>query len=94
MKKTEYDDKLKSLTLKFLKNTKEHLKEIHRFAKINDYISIFEIAHRIKGKGGLFGFNEITDIGRQMEKAAAGKDSLLLKNSCFRLEKFLDRAES
>ena len=36
-----------------------------------DYAEIGRIAHRVKGEGGSYGFDTMTEIGRSLEHAAA-----------------------
>ena len=39
-----------------------------------DYAAIGSIAHRIKGEGGSYGFDSMTEMGRALEVAAAKRD--------------------
>jgi hypothetical protein len=47
----------------------------------------------MKGAGGSYGFDAITDIGKSLEQAAMAKDSGGIKQMVQELSAYLDRVE-
>ena len=47
----------------------------------------------MKGAGGSYGFDAITDIGKSLEQAAIAKDSGVIKKSVQELAAYLNRVE-
>ena len=42
---------------------------------IEDYETVRDLGHSIKGVGGFYGFDRITEIGQALEEAAISRDS-------------------
>lgn len=70
------DIDLEDLIPGFLENQKRDAARIRDFIGSDDYESIQRIGHSMKGSGGGYGFDEITDIGMRIEQAAKVKDSV------------------
>lgn len=56
-----------------------------------DFVSIQSIGHKMKGTGGSYGFDMITEIGRNMEKAAMAKLSQEIEKEVSALKSYLVR---
>ena len=58
-----------------------------------DYAEISRIAHRIKGEGGSYGFETMTEMGRSLEQAAAMRDDGAVAMLARQLLNYMDRLE-
>ena len=55
----------------------------------NSFDSLRTFGHNIKGSGGMYGFNEVTEIGAVIEAAAKDEDMALIKSNLKNLDLFL-----
>ena len=65
----------------FLDRREKEVAELFDLLKRNDFFSIKEVAHKLKGNGAGYGFQRISDIGREMESAASMQDVQRIKQS-------------
>lgn len=87
------DNDMADLIPGYLANRKKDISAINEALEKKDMDTIRIIGHSMKGSGGGYGFETITDIGRIMEKAAKEncvKDIVL---QLTRLEDYLHRLE-
>ena len=56
--------------------------------KLNLLILGETFGHNIKGSGGMYGFNEVTEIGAVIEAAAKDEDMALIKSNLNDLDLF------
>jgi histidine phosphotransfer protein HptB len=75
----------------FLANRKKDLRILRDALNEQDFSTIQTIGHRMKGDGGGFGFENITDIGAILEVAASQQERKTIDVSIRQLEEFLDR---
>lgn len=83
MASTEYHDSfsvlidsdLKDLIPNFLNGRKEDVKKIGNLLEDGDFKTIQTIGHTLKGNGSGYGFDGISDIGKELELAAIDQDS-------------------
>ncbi len=68
------DSELEELVPDFFANRHKDIQKIVRALETNDFEAIRGIGHTLKGIGGGYGFDEITDIGREIE-ASAGEQN-------------------
>jgi len=59
----------------------------------SDYETIRVLGHSMKGAGGGYGFEAITEIGAALEQAAKGKSSETIRRWIGELSAYLDRVE-
>ena len=71
----------------YIKHTSKELDKIKLDSDSLDAIRIF--GHNIKGSGGMYGFDEVTNIGLQIENAAKESDLDSIKLSLSELGDFL-----
>jgi len=64
------DEDLRDLIPGYLENRLKDIAAIQTFLAQGDYEAIRSIGHKMKGSGGGYGFDEITNIGRTIEEAA------------------------
>jgi HPt (histidine-containing phosphotransfer) domain-containing protein len=58
-----------------------------------DFESVASLGHGMKGAGGTFGFQAISDIGAGLERAAESADNDATRRWVGELSRYLDRVE-
>ncbi len=87
------DPDLEDLVPGFLENRQKDIQSVLEALTRNDYAAIAKIGHTMKGVGGGYGFDAITDIGRSVEQAAKDKSPAKIKASLDALSDYLRRIE-
>lgn len=73
----------------FLANRKKDIHTLHRALADKDFRTIQMLGHRMKGDGGGYGFDRISEIGGVMELAAQRQDYAASEQHIKQLETFL-----
>ena len=89
----EVDEDLSDLIPGFLTHKRDDIATIFEAVARRDYAEIGRIAHRIKGEGGSYGFESMTDLGRSLEQAAATRDDGAVTTLARQLLNYMDRVE-
>jgi HPt (histidine-containing phosphotransfer) domain-containing protein len=77
----------------FLENRRKDIKTMGEAVTQGDFETIRILGHSMKGAGGSYGFDAITDIGKSLEQAAMAKDSGGIKQTVQELAAYLNRVE-
>ena len=85
------DRDLEDIVPEFLANRRKDLQILRRALAEQDFKTIQMLGHRMKGDGGGYGFDRITEIGGVMELAASRHDHATLEQHTNELEEFLSR---
>jgi HPt (histidine-containing phosphotransfer) domain-containing protein len=85
------DRELITIVPEYLESRRRDCTEIERLLASGGMEDIRFIGHRMKGSGGSFGFDEISDIGEALEEAAQVPDAEGIKTAVSRLESYLAR---
>jgi HPt (histidine-containing phosphotransfer) domain-containing protein len=85
------DRDLEDIVPEFLANRRKDLQTLRRALAEQDFKTIQMLGHRMKGDGGGYGFDRITEIGGVMELAASRHDHATLEQHTTELEEFLRR---
>jgi HPt (histidine-containing phosphotransfer) domain-containing protein len=64
---------------------------INSLLEVNSFGEIRSLGHRMKGAGGSFGFDDISEIGEIIEKAALAADKETISSSVLQLSNYLER---
>jgi HPt (histidine-containing phosphotransfer) domain-containing protein len=75
----------------FLANRKKDVQTLRDAMVKQDFGTAQTVGHRMKGDGGGFGFDRITEIGAAMEVAAKLEDRSTIEQHIVQLEDFLKR---
>ena len=75
----------------FLGNRKKDVRTLREALVKQDFRTVQTLGHRMKGDGGGFGFDRITEIGAAMERAAKLEDCVTIEQYIVQLEDFLKR---
>jgi len=87
------DDDTADIIPGFLKNRHRDVETLEDALQNNDYESIGILGHSMKGMGGGYGFDAITDIGMSLEQAAEEKDTGEIRRQAEVLSNYLERVE-
>jgi len=58
-----------------------------------DYQTIQELGHKMRGSGGSFGFDALTNIGHSLEEAAQSRNQEAIRHWHYELSRYLDRVD-
>ncbi len=89
----EVDADLRELIPEFLDRRTMEAAAATEACRAGDFARLRELGHTLKGVGGSFGFHAITDLGRELEKAAAACDAGRAGSLVSELSSYLDRVE-
>ncbi len=87
------DSDLKELIPGFLENRRQDARALVESVEQKDFEIIRVLGHDMKGSGGGYGFDAITDIGRSLEQAAKDENATEILNRAEELATYLERVE-
>ena len=87
------DQDLEFLIPQFLENREEDIKNLEKLLEESEYDQIRIIGHSMKGSGGGYGFDYLTEIGSQIEKEAELKNESEIHKLIEELKNYLDNIE-
>ncbi len=91
--KVEIDDELRSIVPEFLEKRRSDCALILQHLQAGEFTEIRTLGHRMKGAGGSYGFDEISELGEIIENASLVADIEPIRTAVQRLESYLDRVE-
>ncbi len=89
----EVDEDLSDLVPGFLARKRGELEAMRDGAVPHDFVEVGRTAHRIKGEGSAYGFDRMSEIGREIEDAAKAGDDRAIATLASGLLDFLDHVE-
>lgn len=89
----EIDDELSPIVPEFLSKRRNDCAQILQDLQAGKFTEIRTLGHRMKGAGGSYGFDEISELGEIIENAALAADIEPIRTAVQRLESYLDRVE-
>jgi HPt (histidine-containing phosphotransfer) domain-containing protein len=87
------DPEIADLIPGFLENRRKDTETMEEALTQGDFETIQALGHSMKGAGGSYGFDAITDIGKSLEQAAKDKDAEGIQRSVHELSIYLDHVE-
>ncbi len=87
------DADLKELIPGFLQTRHDDVAAIAAALEKGDWNAVYIMGHSMKGSGGGYGFDEISEIGAVIETAAKAKDAAAVKSGAVRLSDYLGRID-
>jgi histidine phosphotransfer protein HptB len=81
--------KLKEVLAGYLARRSADVQAIQSALDAGDYDTIRTAGHRMKGSGGGYGLDRITELGGAIEEAAAASNAELIRQHNHSLEEFL-----
>lgn len=87
------DPDLEDLIPGYMNNRSKDIITIRECLEINDFEKIHLIGHSMKGSGGGYGFDAITDLGSRIEIAAMDSNKDEIDQTVRELEDYVNRVE-
>jgi len=87
------DPDLEDLIPGFLENRNLDVEKLRTELSNNDFQNISSIGHSIKGVGGGYGFELMSELGANIETAAKENNSETIQENIDRLDDYLKRVE-
>ena len=84
--KVEIDADLQDLVPQFVENRKKDIVSLQTLVEKKDLEGIAQLTHKIKGAAAGYGFNELSEIAAQMEKASKNNDNASLDGLVKKME--------
>ena len=78
----------------YLRNCRQNVIDIGHALDRVDFETVTILGHNMSGSGGMFGFQEITDIGTAIQLAAESSDNDTSRKWVAELSSYLDRVEA
>ncbi|MDX9786925.1 MAG: Hpt domain-containing protein [Desulfobacterales bacterium] len=87
------DSDLADLIPGYLENRRKDVSDIWVALELEDYETIRVLGHGMKGSGGGYGFEAITELGRALEQAAKNRELKTIKKQAVDLLYYLDHLQ-
>jgi HPt (histidine-containing phosphotransfer) domain-containing protein len=87
------DESLSDLIPGFLERKRVDINGILEATSRRDYESISRAAHRLKGEGGSYGFDQMTEMARLLEDAVANRDDAAIMKLAYQLQDYVSHVE-
>ncbi len=87
------DQDFKDIVPDFIEAFHKNIDEIKAALKTRDFEAVRFIGHNLKGTGGGYGFEEISDIGLKLNLAAKDQDIRIIENLLSEMESYFSRIE-
>ncbi len=87
------DPEIADLIPKFLDNRQKDIVMIESALETNDFETIRMLGHSMKGAGGGYGFDGVTEIGKNLEEAAREANSDKIRDGVHELAEYLSKVE-
>lgn len=87
------DPDLEALIPGFLENRRRDVERLRELVAAGDYAAVRLIGHSMKGAGGGYGFDPITDYGARIEAAAERADGAAVRCAADALADYVARVE-
>src|SRR6056297_1978726 len=85
------DKDLADLIPTYLENRRKDIANIRAALEQGDYETVRVLGHDMKGSGGGYGFEEITEFGRSIEQTAKNQDPESIQKQVADLLEYLDQ---
>ncbi|MEO6024535.1 MAG: Hpt domain-containing protein [Burkholderiales bacterium] len=89
----EVDADLADLVPNFLANRQKDLLQITAALERHDMAALCLIGHNMKGVGGGYGFNDVTEFGKRIEAAAKASDAAQIRTELKHYQSYLANVE-
>jgi HPt (histidine-containing phosphotransfer) domain-containing protein len=87
------DPDLEEIMPIFMRNRRRDVATLRIAIDENDFKTVRLLGHRMKGDGGGYGFDAISEIGEVLEQAAIREDRIVIARQTDNLEDFLSRVQ-
>jgi len=87
------DSDLKEIVPTFLENRNKDLIQIEDFLTQSNWESIESIAHKLAGNAGSYGFNELGEIGANLEEACKSANVTSIHDYCTKYQDYMENLQ-
>jgi hypothetical protein len=87
------DPDLKDLIPGYLKKMHNDINRIREAVKVKDYETLKIVGHTLKGSGGGYGFDPITDFGHEIEASAKEEDYENIEKTTNKLSDYIENVD-
>lgn len=87
------DSSFEPLIPKFMVNRKKEVVAMQEAIAAQDFETVRKISHGMKGAGGSYGFDRVSEIAAVIEQAAKATDATVIRRELPLLGAYLDRLE-
>ena len=87
------DPDLAELVPGYLENRRKDIQSIKESIGRDNFASIIMIGHSMRGSGGGYGFDYVSEVGKLIEEAAMDSDLEVIEKQIVNLEHYLSRLE-
>lgn len=87
------DSGIEDLIPGYMENRQEDIKSILGSLAVGDYETVLILGHSMKGSGGGYGFDGISEIGQTLELAAKEKDAGTIERMVADLANYLQQVD-
>ncbi len=77
----------------YLRNRRDELALLAGLIAAGDFDALRRIGHKMRGSGGGYGLDQLTELGERMETSAGAGDKAALTAQAAELKEFLDCVE-
>lgn len=87
------DEDMLEIIPDYLESRRDELAVLQDAVAQQDFATLCGIGHKLKGSGGSFGFDRISEIGSHLESSAKAQDLQAIEQEIAKLRDYLDRVE-
>ncbi|MBF0316676.1 MAG: Hpt domain-containing protein [Nitrospirae bacterium] len=87
------DEELSGIVPQYLSKRRDEIDDMKKALSESDMEGLRVIGHKLKGSGGGYGFDYLTEVGKAIEVAAKASDAQEIVRQVQLLEEFLDQVE-
>ena len=91
--KVQVDEDLEDLIPGFLENRNTDVNKLKTALDSSNFADLTSIGHSLKGVGGGYGFDQMSELGAAIESAAKAEDADTVRDKINLLEDYLQRVE-
>lgn len=84
------DASLEALIPRYLERRRDDVASVESAVASEDWETVTTLGHTMKGSGGGYGFDTITAIGADIERAGRDHDAGVARDGAARLRRYLD----
>ncbi len=85
------DAELQEYIPKYLESCRKNVEAILEAYENKDFTTIFTLGHQMKGSGGAYGFDRITEVGKGLAEAGKTEKGSVVPELAHQLQEFLDQ---
>jgi len=87
------DPDIRELIPRFLDGRRKEITDIPDLIKLKDFAAIQTIGHKLKGNGAGYGFEKLSDIGKNIEIAAREQNKVQIEQCLIEMTDYLERID-